>query len=240
MEAFFKWSALSLFVLQNSGVILLMRYSQLYPASDGVGYSTAVIVFVTECAKFPVCLLFYAIECGGPCASVVSVAKDCRSNFCEWMKLALPALLYTVQNNALFVGLANLEATVAQVTYQGKIFTTALFAVCMLGQRLKMSQWTALVLLSLGVLCVQGAPAKLAAKLLDRYHHHGRLLKQSTDAAADPFVGLVAMLIACLCSSFASGERSLCASTCSHQLFASLNALTNVLSASLPAQSISR
>ena len=57
-----------------------------------------------------------AIERGGPCSFVTGIASDLQNNWLEWLKLSLPALLYTIQNNALFLGLANLEATVAQVT----------------------------------------------------------------------------------------------------------------------------
>ena len=48
-----------------------------------------------------------------------SLCSDLKHNSGEWLKLSLPALLYTIQNNALFLGLANLEAAVAQVTAGG-------------------------------------------------------------------------------------------------------------------------
>ena len=167
----------------------------------------------------------------------------------ELLRISAPALLYTVQNNALFIGLANLEAAVAQVTYQSKIFTTALFSVCLLGQRLRRSQWLALALLAFGVLCVQGLPERLVSHLLTErlgasatsstgsaaageapsplqpqpHSQHRRRASgraafgaaASTGAAAAvgvdaaaaraAVVGMCAMLVACLCSSFAAG-----------------------------------
>ena len=39
---------------------------------------------------------------------------DLRDNAVEWLQLAVPALLYTVQNVMLFVGAAHLEAAIAQ------------------------------------------------------------------------------------------------------------------------------
>lgn len=42
-----------------------------------------------------------------------------------------------------------------QVTYQSKIFFTALCSVWMLGKKLGKAQWCALVLLAVGVICVQ-------------------------------------------------------------------------------------
>ena len=198
-----KYAALSTFVLQNAGVVLLMRYSKVHAYS--IPYSSSVAVLVTELAKLPLCGLLHACELGGPCAFVSGIASDLRNNWSEWLKLALPALLYTIQNNMLFVGLANLEAAIAQVTYQLKIFFTAIFSVCLLGRRLRCHQWIAMALLALGVLCVQGLPTKLAARF---EAPSGRRLAAETDeATARAAVGISAMLVACLCSSFAGGAR---------------------------------
>ena len=57
MGVFAKLAALSTFVLQNAGVILLMRYSKL--AGGEKGYNSAVAVLMTECAKLPICSLLY-------------------------------------------------------------------------------------------------------------------------------------------------------------------------------------
>lgn len=71
------------------------------------------------------------------------------------MKLLIPAGLYTLQNNLLFVALSNLDAATYQVTYQLKILTTALFSVLMLGKKLDSIKWVSLVILMLGVSLVQ-------------------------------------------------------------------------------------
>ena len=176
MSACVKYMALSIFVLQNAGVILLMRYSKVHHGSDGIGYSSAVAVLMQECTKLPLCMILHGIEVGGPISLFNGLLADVRTNGREWLSLCVPALLYTIQNNALFLGLAHLEAAVAQVTYQGKIFTTALFSVCMLGRRLKCVQWVALVLLLLGIVCVQGLPERLAQA-------HGRSVIATSDGA---------------------------------------------------------
>ena len=217
-----KWGALATFVLQNAGVILLMRYSKV----RGTGYNNAVIVLMTDCAKLPIATMLYCIERGGPCSFVTAIKADIRENWVEWLKLSLPALLYTLQNVSLFIGLANLEAAVAQVLYQMKIFSTAIFSVCLLGRRLALVQWFALGLLILGVLCVQGLPSKLATRALQQDEWSGEtkpeprnLLGATASAASNrtalsaaavggssggvALVGVGAMLVACLCSSFA-------------------------------------
>lgn len=73
----------------------------------------------------------------------------------SFLKLAVPAGLYAVQNNLLFFALSNLESSVYQVVYQLKILTTAMFSVVLLRKRLSPQQWASLVLLMLGVILVQ-------------------------------------------------------------------------------------
>lgn len=67
----------------------------------------------------------------------------------------IPAGLYTLQNNLLFIALSNLDAATYQVTYQLKILTTALFSVLMLGKKLDSTKWISLVFLMIGVSLVQ-------------------------------------------------------------------------------------
>lgn len=73
----------------------------------------------------------------------------------EIAKLMIPALLYTVQNNMLYVALANLDAATYSVCYQTKILTTALFSVILLRKKLSATKWGALVLLTVGVALAQ-------------------------------------------------------------------------------------
>ena len=73
----------------------------------------------------------------------------------ETLKLLIPAGLYTLQNNLLFIALSNLDAATYQVTYQLKILTTALFSVLMLSKKLDSIKWISLVILMFGVSLVQ-------------------------------------------------------------------------------------
>lgn len=69
----------------------------------------------------------------------------------EIANLMVPASLYTVQNNVLFIALHNLDAATYSVCYQTKILTTALFSVLLLGKKLSVTKWGALLLLAAGV-----------------------------------------------------------------------------------------
>ena len=73
----------------------------------------------------------------------------------ETLKLLIPALLYTLQNNLYFIALSNLDVVTYQVTYQLKILTTALFSVLMLGKKLDSFKWISLIILMFGVSLVQ-------------------------------------------------------------------------------------
>lgn len=213
------WLALALFVIQNGCAAIILNVTQ-----RSSGYSSQVAVLMQELAiKLPLCGLFYMVECGGPMRAVRSLVTDASERSDEWLKMSVPALLYTVQNNCLYIGFHHLEAAVGQVTYQSKIFFTAFFSVVLLGKKLHAPQWAALVLLAAGVVCVQGLDRLLKSAesttphKTGRHHHPrpghtagakarpgpGRGLAE-LDFVPSTMIGLVAFLVASLCTSFAS------------------------------------
>jgi len=62
---------------------------------------------------------------------------------------------FQLQNNLEYIALSNIDAATYQVTYQGKIFTTALFSVILLQRSLSTRKWVALFLITFGVALVQ-------------------------------------------------------------------------------------
>ncbi|XP_028378464.2 UDP-galactose translocator isoform X2 [Phyllostomus discolor] len=108
--------------------------------------------------------------------------------YVDTFKLAVPSLIYTLQNNLQYVAISNLPAATFQVTYQLKILTTALFSVLMLNRSLSRLQWASLLLLFMGVALVQAQQAGGGDP---------RLLDQN------PGVGLAAVVASCLSSGFA-------------------------------------
>ena len=116
-----------------------------------------------------------------------------QDNWRDGIKLLIPALMYVIQNNLLFIALSNLDAATYQVTYQLKILTTALFSVCMLKKQLNPMKWFSLLVLMIGVILVQwptDAPEPVAKAT------------STPPQTSSQFVGLVCVLAACMSSGF--------------------------------------
>lgn len=141
------------------------------PLVNGKRYFTSTAVFLNEVIKLAISLAMALYETSSSSPSSTPTMSLFRSlsgavfTGDSW-KLAIPAILYTLQNSLQYVAVSNLDAATFQVTYQLKILTTALFSVTMLGRSLSVRKWVSLVLLMVGVGIVQlpsGAtdPAKM-------------------------------------------------------------------------------
>lgn len=166
--------ALAALVLQNTFLILFMRYSR---TVEGPLYASSTAVFSMECVKMLTCILVLAwygesdldlpidqqTSINNPATSMIIGIQRLRRSFERevWNKprevllLAVPSFLYTLQNNLLYYALSHLDAATFQVGYQTKILTTALFSVWMLNKTLASRQWLSLLLLTIGVSLAQ-------------------------------------------------------------------------------------
>ncbi len=108
----------------------------------------------------------------------------------SFVHMAVPALCYAVQKNLLFAAVSNLDAATFQVAYQGKIVTTALFAVLLLKQRLNTRQWVGLLLLLGGVALVQLSDSSSSSSTAKSHDNQT--------------IGYLSVLGACFTSGFAS------------------------------------
>jgi len=105
------------------------------------------------------------------------------------IRMAGIAGLFVIQKNLLFLGISNLDTAIFQVTYQGKILTTAVFSVLLLNKELRRRQIIGLVLLTMGVVLVQ----------LDKVGEDSSKSYQEQNKS----VGLLAVFGACCTSGFA-------------------------------------
>lgn len=185
-----KYLSLFIIVVQTTIMVLLLRYSKTQKV-EGPRYISSTAIALSEFFKLLICfvVLFFRTEGGG---LLHTLSTEVYGKPFETCKLLVPASLYTVQNNLLFLALSRLDAATYQVTYQLKILTTALFSVLMLKRRLSIQQWVSLVLLMLGVALVQlPSDYKLNADGQVNFISLNRL------------VGLAAVLCASLSSGFA-------------------------------------
>ncbi|XP_047741668.1 UDP-galactose translocator isoform X2 [Hyalella azteca] len=180
-----KLVSLVTLTVQNAAVALSMRYSR---TRNGDMFIASTAVLMAEVVKL-IASLYLSIrsEASLP-AGIMSVYVHVWKNKVDTLKVSLPAFIYLIQNNLLYVSASNLDAATYQVTYQLKILTTAMFAVLMLGRSLHKLQWVALVLLCIGVALVQLAATTVAVV---------------GSVEQNKLLGVGAAIGACFCSGFA-------------------------------------
>jgi Nucleotide-sugar transporter len=125
-----KYSALFLLIAQMVGLVLLMRFTRTHQNPGQPMYLATSAVFVMEIMKFMICCIVIAYQSRGKLLGELKF--HIMDSPGEMLKLCVPSLLYTVQNNLLYLALSNLDAATYQVCYQLKILTTALFSALLL------------------------------------------------------------------------------------------------------------
>ncbi|KAI0477612.1 nucleotide-sugar transporter [Xylariaceae sp. FL0804] len=151
-----KQASLITLTFQNSALILLMHYSRMMPPDGDHRYFTSTVVFLTEVIKLAISLTFAIYDVSRSLApstpATVIFEQIYHAVFSgDGWKLAIPSVLYTLQNSLQYVAVGNLDPVHFQILSQLKILTTALFTVTMLGRSLSSKRWIALVVLTFGV-----------------------------------------------------------------------------------------
>ncbi|KAF9900531.1 hypothetical protein EC991_007205 [Linnemannia zychae] len=220
-----KHLSLLILLLQNSTLVLMMRYSRVNVDPDQPMYLASTAVFFAELIKLLACTFVLAYKTKSIPRTLYILRKDIVDQPHEILKMLVPSGLYALQNNLLYVALSNLEAATFQVTYQMKILSTAVFSVMMLNRRLTRQKWFALCLLMVGVTLVQlqnvgsKSPVVVDSREEDEMSegllegtmgdelgesgNSGDLVDEETGPVQNPFIGLVAVLTSCVSSGFA-------------------------------------
>ncbi|KAG0010712.1 hypothetical protein BGZ81_002602 [Podila clonocystis] len=221
-----KHLSLVILLLQNSTLVLMMRYSRVNVQADQPMYLASTAVFFAELIKLLACVFVLAYKTKSIARTSYILRKEIFEQPQEILKMLVPSGLYALQNNLLYVALSNLEAATFQVTYQMKILSTAVFSVVMLNKRLTRQKWFSLCLLMLGVTLVQlqnvGSPKAAPVTIIDtKAEGESEIFEESpVENIADtldiegegegddgpiqnPFIGLVAVLTSCVSSGFA-------------------------------------
>ena len=196
-----KYLSLLCLVVQNSSLVLTMRYSR---TTEGPMFLSSTAVVLSELLKM-VCATFLL------CAEdrfnwtllKTRIRREVLDVPTDMLKLSIPSILYTIQNNLQYVAVSHLDAATFQVTYQLKILTTALFSVVMLQRTLDKTKWLSLLILTLGVALVQLPPGTFSSASSPSALAATSAPESDAETAQSPLIGLIAVLTACLLSGFA-------------------------------------
>ena len=177
-----KYISLLLLVFFTSAQVLCMRYARTLP---GDRYDTSTAVIVGEVMKLIMSFFLLSFEKGSCKVAASQLYTEAVGHTRNVLLQAVPAILYTIQNNFNYLAISNLEAAVFQVSSQLKLLTAAIFTVTFLKKYIAPLQWLSLVILGGGVSLVQVDPS---AKL---------------SGSSNMLLGLVSVVIACTTSGFA-------------------------------------
>eukprot|EP01134_Creolimax_fragrantissima_P004914 CFRG4914T1 len=183
-ESQIKKLSLVALVVQNTAVVIFMRASRVV---SGDMYIPSTAVVVGEVMKLVVCIgILFKERNFDIQTTTLHLKEQILNNPADTLKLSVPALLYTLQGNLLYIAISNLDAATYQVSYQLKILTTAVFSVWMLGKHLTSLKWLSLFVLMLGVGLVQIPSGD-----------------EKDEKSGSPLIGLISVLAACCSSGFA-------------------------------------
>lgn len=181
---------LGLMVMQNSASVLVGRFTRSStPIEDQ--YDVSHFMVSTEALKLVLSCVLLQLEGG-------SFELD--------GKMAVPSLLYFVQNSLVYHSLGYVEVPLFQAAYQSKLVSTAFLSAVFLGRQYNRRQWACLLSLTLGVALVvweddvDGGSSEADAETDSSPTSHQ---KDTTNTRTDSVYGLLLIAIACLCSSLA-------------------------------------
>uniref|UniRef100_A0A8C2JA01 Solute carrier family 35 member 2 n=1 Tax=Cyprinus carpio TaxID=7962 RepID=A0A8C2JA01_CYPCA len=172
-----KYISLAILVIQNASLILSIRYVRTLPGDHF--YTTSAVV-MAEVLKVFTCLVIVLIQERGNVKSFVSLLYDSIViQYLDTLKLAVPSLIYTLQNNLQYVAISNLPAATFQVRLLQNLF---------------------MLFLHLSLL----KDSLLFTSAIVQVEQEGGKQKEAlTSTNQSYFKGLVSVIISCLSSGFA-------------------------------------
>jgi len=187
-----KWISLAVLLFQNGMTPIFFRYATT-GATASERFSTAVAVMCAEFLKLAMSLVLLYVENDKKVDRVKNVIRsEIINKPTETLKLAVPAVLYFIQNNVLQLSSSNLPAAVFQVTYQGKTLVVAVCSIMLLGKLLTRSKWLALALMAMGLAVVQLSKSS-----------ESKQVDMANNEEQNVFLGLCLVVLGCFCSGFA-------------------------------------
>ncbi|CAM9374789.1 unnamed protein product [Scytosiphon promiscuus] len=184
-DGFLKAGALTTLVLQNSALALVMRYTRVSGKQADMYIPTTAVV-MAEILKVAVALAMQLKTEQSVGGVIHSVLENTINQPGQYLKMGVPALLYTLQNNLAYVATSHLDGPTYQIICQSKILITAILSVVILGKALTSRQWVSLTALTCGVGFVQMSGSEAAGKV-----------------NPNTFIGFASAVSLCICSGLA-------------------------------------
>lgn len=173
---------LVLLAVQNCSKNLIMRYA----VQDKPDFLYSAAVIGSELTKLTLSTLWILFVDKG---SVGSILEFLKLDYWNAVLLTVPAAVYNMQQTLEYVALSNLDAAVFSVLVQSKLLCTAVFAVALMGRKLRKAQVISLVLLTTGVMLANIKCATVGG---------------SADDSMDTMTGVAATVGIALASGFAA------------------------------------
>ena len=179
----YKFLALFLLVITNTSLVLLMRHVKTKKSTRKFLNSSAV----TFCEVLKLIISFIVVIFKERSSTFKHLKVAIFEKNTEFLKLSIPALLYALQNNLIFLAVENIPASVFLILSQTKLLLAAIFSILLLNRKFSIQQWISLVLLTVGITIVQ---------LSD-------LPSDNLKKTQKPLIGIAAVFISCFSSGFA-------------------------------------
>ena len=109
-----KYISLAFLALQKPPLIMLTRFAT---TRDAPGFLKNSAVVMSEIVKFIICLFMIIYDEGFSMSGFLqNIKKNIVDQPMEFLKVSVPAVIYFLQNLLQFYAIANLPATVYQVS----------------------------------------------------------------------------------------------------------------------------
>jgi len=182
----FRAICLCLLVAQNTGLVIVTRYSKGVLKEEYIASSVVLMMEITKLIFSTACIALKSEE------SFLDSKDWPLPQKLIWLiknslVMGVPAFCYFVMNVLAYTALENLSSSVYGVLQQAKILTAAIFSVILLSKKISVRKWRALVLLFLGATLVE----------------HHTFQDHGDQATGNPVKGTIAMLTMICMSGFA-------------------------------------
>ena len=168
-------------VVQNTSLVFAMKYAYRKSAPP---FHASVVVAASEALKLCMSMVVVVVE---------RQKRSALGRSASWpifdLQLAVPSLLYIIQNNLLFFAVSRLSPTVYLACTQSKVITTALFSKFLLGTSLRWVQVISLALLTVGMILVQ-LPEGRRSRISEGESHFAGLIAVSGASVTSGFAGV--------------------------------------------------